>query len=110
MDINLTLIFQLGTTSDFSCSSQNGFDHLFPQNEQGSHFPQTFGHRFIAARVFDFTHKVFSAQFLKIIGSLARGVIAGNVYLDFGSQICTLEPLWSGGQGNHGLHLRQNAF
>lgn len=103
MDIGLTLVFRFTSAFGFSCSRQDGLEHLFPQNEQGGHFPQAFGHRFIAARVVYFADQVFAAQFFQVIGSLTRGVIAGNVYLDFGGQVCALEAVRSGGQSNHSL-------
>src|SRR3990172_6288674 len=103
MEIDLALIFRFRPAFGFSCSCQDGFDHLFPQDEQSGHFPQSLGYRFIASRVFYFMHQVFSAQFLQVIGSLAGGVRAGKVFLYFGSQGCALKPLRSDGQGNHCL-------
>lgn len=109
MEINLALVFRFWSTSGFSCSCQDRFDHLFPQDEQGRHFLQTFRDRFIAARVFDFADQVFAAQFFQVIGRLAGGIGAGRVFLHFGNHVCALEPLRSSGQGDHGLQNRTHS-
>ena len=75
MDIHLTLVFWLRPAFGFSGSCQDGFEHLFPHDEQGGHVLQTFGKRFIAARVVDFAHQILAAQLFQVVSGLARGVI-----------------------------------
>ncbi len=103
MEISLILIFRFWTGSGFSCSSRDRFDDLIPQDQQSGHLPQCLGDRLIAARVLDFMHQVFSAQFLQIISSLVRAGLAGNIFLHFGSQISALKSMWSHRQSHHGL-------
>jgi hypothetical protein len=79
MDVDLTLMFQFGPTSGFSCACQDRFDHLFPQNGRKAVIScRPSGTGLKRPRVFDFAPQVLATQFLQVIGSLAGRVKVGS--------------------------------